>query len=497
MIGKILSNYKITDFIEEGGMGTVYKGHHIHIERAVAIKVLHQNLTGNPEFRQRFLNEAKMLAKMNHQNIVNIYDFIEEGGYFYIVTEFLEGMPLDKLIERDLLYSTDNCISIFRQILAGIDFAHRNGIIHRDLKPSNIIVSSENTAKILDFGIAKLSDTNKSMTKTGTKMGSLYYMSPEQVLGKEVDFRTDIYSLGVLFFEMLTKKIPYNTQTESDYELMNSILTEGIPNLDFYISGVSPTMNSIVQRACAKNPDDRFQTCAEFSNAFGDINFSYTASSNNFNSTRILSGSSQNDFSKTRFVGSEQIGNQPIVKKSGNILIITLISISIVVTITIIIILNLNSNNDTQVSQTVESKTPVNTTNSSGNNTSSGTKTQTTPPTQQNYSSSSAASNVVRDFITDLGNRNFSGAYSKQRNNTWGSYDHFSSIKSFGGITSTSIVEVSTNYEFADESSVIIDYYSYDPYNKNGRYKQEFILSKFNNEWKIIKVKNIKVDVWK
>lgn len=496
MIGKIISNYKITDFIEEGGMGTVYKGHHIHIERAVAIKVLHQNLTSNPEFRLRFLNEAKMLAKMNHPNIVNIYDFIEEGGYFYIVTEFLEGMPLDKLIERDILYSTDNCINIFSQILAGIDFAHRNGIIHRDLKPSNIIVSSDNTAKILDFGIAKLSDTNKSMTKTGTKMGSLYYMSPEQVLGKEVDFRTDIYSLGVVFFEMLTKKIPYNTQTESDYELMNSIITEGVPSLDFYISGVSPSINSIVQRACAKNPDDRFQTCIEFSDAFGDANFSYTENSN-FNSTRIINTGSQNDFNRTRFVDSNVIRNQLPEKKSSNVLIITLIGICIAVTITIIIILNLNGNINSVISQSVDSKPPSNTTNNSGNNSGNGMNSQVSPKTQNNYINISSPANVVRDFITDLGARNFSSAYSKQRNNAWGTLDHFSSIKSFGGITSTSIVDVSTNYEFTEESSVIVDYYSYDPYNKNGRYKQEFILSKFNNEWKIVKVKNIKVDTWK
>ncbi|MBX7044247.1 MAG: serine/threonine protein kinase [Ignavibacteria bacterium] len=496
MIGKIISNYKITDFIEEGGMGTVYKGHHIHIERAVAIKVLHQNLTGNPEFRQRFLNEAKILAKMNHNNIVNIYDFIEQDGYFFIVTEFLEGMPLDKLIEANRLYSTDNSVSIFRQILSGIDYAHRNGIVHRDLKPSNIIVSSDYTAKILDFGIAKLSDTNKSMTKTGTKMGSLYYMSPEQVLGREIDFRTDIYSLGVVFFEMLTGKIPYNTNTESDYELMNSILTQGVPNLDFYISGVEPSINSIIQKACEKNAEDRFQSCAEFSNAFNDVNFNYSNINNDFASTKIISGDAQNNFSRTRFVESGSVRNQTIAKKSNNALIFTLIGICIAVTVTIIIILNLNNNKQQEISPVTDNSTQNSSSNNTGNTTNSGNKTQTPPSTQQNYSSSSSAANVVRDFITDLGSRNFRGAYNKQRNKAWGSYDEFSSPKRYGGITSTSIVDVSTNYEFSNEASVIADYYSYDPFNKDGRYKQEFILAKFDNEWKIIKAKSIKIDQW-
>ncbi len=504
MIGKIISNYKITDFIEEGGMGTVYKGTHIHIDRAVAIKILHQNLTSNPEFRLRFLNEAKILAKLNHPNIVNIYDFIEEGGLFYIVTEFCEGKVLDKLVESGELYSTENCITIFRQILTGIEFAHRNGVIHRELKPSNIIVSSENVAKILDFGIAKLTDTNKSMTKTGTKMGSLYYMSPEQVLGKEVDLRTDIYSLGVLFFEMLTRKIPYNTRTESDYELMNSILTEGVPSLDLYITGFDPYINSIIQKACAKNPEDRFQSCAEFNNAFNDSGFNYAGSTSNHNSTRIVGNNyNQNDHNKTRFVDPGYSQYQEPPKKSNNALILTIIGACVIVTVTLIIILNM-SNNSTNSNQITSNELKTNSSDNSGNTGSNSSNSSTNsgntskqPPPPVTTTNVSSASSVVSGFINDLGSQDFRGAYSKQRNSSWGSYDRFSSIKSFGGITSTSISSITTNYEFQSEASVTVDYFSYDPYNKNGRYKQEFILSKYNNDWKIEKVKNIQVDTWK
>ncbi|MBX7047354.1 MAG: serine/threonine protein kinase [Ignavibacteria bacterium] len=200
MIGRIIGNYKITEFIAEGGMGTVYKGIHLHIDKVVAIKELHHSLTNYAEFRQRFLNEAQILAKLSHPNVISIIDFIADGNSFYIITEYQEGKTLDNLISNGHFYSVEKCKVLFSQILAGIDFAHKNGVIHRDIKPSNILISNNNLIKILDFGIAKISDTGRSLTRTGTKMGSLLYMSPEQILGKEVDFRTDIYSLGILFF---------------------------------------------------------------------------------------------------------------------------------------------------------------------------------------------------------------------------------------------------------------------------------------------------------
>ncbi|MBK7256044.1 MAG: serine/threonine protein kinase [Ignavibacteria bacterium] len=162
MIDKIISNYRITDFIEEGGMGTIYKGSHIKLERAVAIKILHQNLTSNPQFKERFLNEAKILAKLSHPNIINIYDFIEQDGQYYIVAEFVEGKPLDKLISGNQINSIELALQLFRQILSGIGYAHSNGVVHRDIKPSNIMIQPDNTVKILDFGIAKLSDSSKA-----------------------------------------------------------------------------------------------------------------------------------------------------------------------------------------------------------------------------------------------------------------------------------------------------------------------------------------------
>ncbi|MBK8383801.1 MAG: serine/threonine protein kinase [Ignavibacteria bacterium] len=368
MIDKIISNYKITDFIEEGGMGTIYKGSHIKLERAVAIKILHQNLTSNPQFKERFLNEAKILAKLSHPNIINIYDFIEQDGQYYIVAEFVEGKPLDKLISGNQINSIELALQLFRQILSGIGYAHSNGVVHRDIKPSNVMIQQDNTVKILDFGIAKLSDSSKSLTKTGTKMGSLYYMSPKQVLGQNLDSRTDIYSLGIVLFEMLTHRLPYNTQTESDYELMNSILSQELPDINNFISGLEPNIGSIIRKACAKDPNERFFSCEEFSKAIDNKSFNFRTNVTNFNTTRISSNDQQTDFSKT-IISDPQFSNKANIKPKGSNtpLKISLILASIIIAIIFVIVLNSSSDETiTADNQQEKIKSSSNSSNSSG-----------------------------------------------------------------------------------------------------------------------------------
>lgn len=309
MVGKIIGNYKITDYIAEGGMGTVYKAHHIHIDRIVAVKELHNSLASNIEFKKRFLNEAQILEKLSHPNIISIIDFLTDENSFYIITEYFEGDTLDKLIGNEHFYSIEDCKLLFGKILAGIDFAHKNGVIHRDIKPSNILVSDNNSVKILDFGIAKLNDTGRNLTKTGTKMGSLLYMSPEQILGKEIDLKTDIYSLGILLFEILTGKIPYNADTKSDYELMNTILQQDIPQLEILIKGIDPRLNSIIQKACAKDKENRFENCKEFAEAFTNENFYYDSKLD------VAIGVTQNIYNKDKDVKSKDLNK---TKLSGN-----------------------------------------------------------------------------------------------------------------------------------------------------------------------------------
>jgi len=496
MIDKKIGNFKITDFIEEGGMGTIYKGTHIKLERPVAIKILHQNLTANPQFKERFLNEAKILAKLSHPNIINIYDFIEQDGQFYIIAEFVDGKPMDKIISDRSNNSTAQTIQLFKQILSGIGYAHDNGVVHRDIKPSNVMIQPDNTAKILDFGIAKLSDSSKSLTKTGTKMGSLYYMSPEQVLGKNLDSRTDIYSLGVMLFEMLTNKLPYNTQTESDYELMNSILSQDMPDINSFISSVDPNIGSIIKKACAKDQNDRFASCDEFSKALDNDSFTYTQVSSDFGKTQLIEPNiSQSAGQRTVFQQPEQISNEnQQIQKSKNSKVYFLFGslLFIIICITIYIV---TMNDSSELTSTSDNSTSKNTPSTNTGSSNSNTSTNNSNNTSSSYSTSLVLE-TAKGFIQDLGSQNFRSAFEKQRNKAWGSYANFSSIKSFGGISSTNILDATINYESSDDASVYVDYNSYDPYNKNGRYKQNFIMKKFTDGWKIIKVENVHIEQW-
>lgn len=251
-------------------MGKVFLAKHLSLDREVAIKKLHTELTANPDFKLRFLNEAKILAKLNHSNIISIFDFIEDNSEYYIVMEYVAGLTLDVFLKKNVTpFEENRSLIIFGKILSAFGFAHEQGIVHRDIKPSNIIINQSDEPKILDFGIAKLMQSNHSLTKTGTKMGSLYYMSPEQVLGNDIDYRTDIYSLGILLFEMLTCKLPYNIKSDTEYEIMDCILKQELPDFNFISNNnLSKHINFIIKKACAKNPDERFQTVSEFKSEF-------------------------------------------------------------------------------------------------------------------------------------------------------------------------------------------------------------------------------------
>ncbi|MBK6771897.1 MAG: serine/threonine protein kinase [Ignavibacteria bacterium] len=185
MINGIISNYKILKQIGSGGMGMVYLAQHTTLERYAAVKVLNPEYSGNQFFKERFLNEATTLAKLNHPNIVSLYDFIEYEGRLLIIMEYVEGNTLDDFIKQNAYHDEKFVISVVSQILDGLSYAHRQNVVHRDIKPSNIIIGENDVSKILDFGIAKLTQSNAKLTKTGTRMGSVSYMSPEQILGKK------------------------------------------------------------------------------------------------------------------------------------------------------------------------------------------------------------------------------------------------------------------------------------------------------------------------
>jgi len=252
-----IPGYEVVSKIAEGGMGEVYLGRHTKLERSVAIKVLQKQLFSKIEIRNRFLKEANILSKLIHPNIVSVFDFIESGEQFYMIMEYVEGTAMDQLI-KDGKQNLSNCRNIFAQILSAVSYAHGMNVIHRDIKPSNIIISNNANVKILDFGIAKIIDDDKTRTRTGTRIGSIAYMSPEQILGKDVDKRTDIYSTGITLYEFLSGKNPYESCT-SDYQIQTMIINDEID-----LSQIPEEYISVIARATAKNPYSRYSDCDDF-----------------------------------------------------------------------------------------------------------------------------------------------------------------------------------------------------------------------------------------
>ncbi len=268
MIGKLILNYKIISLLGEGGMGSVYLAEHTQVNRKAAIKILLPQHLKNTEIKNRFKNEASLLAELNHPNIVNLYDFAEDESGLYLIMEFVEGTPLDEyILNVSGAIPSERSIPIMTKVLSAFSYAHSKGIIHRDIKPSNIIIGKNDEIKVLDFGIAKILDSaNKNLTKTGSQMGTVFYMSPEQVEGKVLDIKSDIYSLGVTFYQILTGLNPYQN-LNSEFEIYSKIVNEPLPNPKKVYPGIPDYLCSIIEKAIQKSPADRFLNCSEFQNA--------------------------------------------------------------------------------------------------------------------------------------------------------------------------------------------------------------------------------------
>jgi serine/threonine protein kinase len=259
MLDQIIGKYRLTRFIGEGGMANVYEGTHITLGTKAAIKILNPILAKNEQFRQRFQNEAALMASLDHPNITKVFDFEDDGSNFAIVMELLEGMDLNDWVKEKGAFNFETFKPILVQILQSFQYAHNKGILHRDIKPSNIFMDKNGKVKILDFGIAKLFGTGNEMTQTGTQMGTPAYMSPEQVRAdKSIDHRSDIYSLGVTLFFALTGHSPYDTEKESQFDIFNKIVFENLPELI-----ENEFANSIIKKACEKDRTLRFQSALE------------------------------------------------------------------------------------------------------------------------------------------------------------------------------------------------------------------------------------------
>ena len=258
-IGMMIGDrYEILEKIGTGGMSDVYKAKCHKLNRYVAIKVLKQEFSENANFVSKFRIEAQAAAGLMHPNIVNVYDVGEENGIYYIVMELVEGITLKKYIEKTARLSYKEAVSIAIQVSMGIEAAHNNHIIHRDIKPQNIIISKDGKVKVTDFGIAKAATSN---TITSNVMGSVHYTSPEQARGGYSDEKSDIYSLGITMFEMLTGRVPFNGETTVAIAIKH--IQEEMPSPREYVPEIPVCKEQIVLKCTQKSPDRRYNSLAE------------------------------------------------------------------------------------------------------------------------------------------------------------------------------------------------------------------------------------------
>jgi serine/threonine protein kinase/tetratricopeptide (TPR) repeat protein len=255
MIGKSISHYRIVEKLGEGGMGVVYKAQDTKLKRTVALKFLTPQALGGEEEKTRFIQEAQAAAAFNHPYIATIFEIDEVEGDTFIAMEYLDGQSLREKIKAGPL-KVDEALEIAIQVAEGLQEAHDKGITHRDIKSGNIMITSKGQAKIMDFGLAKLAGAVQ-LAKAGTTMGTAAYMSPEQASGKEVDHRTDIWSLGVVLYEMLTGQLPFKSEYEQ--AVIYSILNEEPKPMSGLRRGVPMELERIMNKALAKKPDERYQ----------------------------------------------------------------------------------------------------------------------------------------------------------------------------------------------------------------------------------------------
>ena len=260
LIGAVLSGrYRLEEKIGSGGMSTVYLARDQTLERAVAVKVLHQEISDQPDQIERFRREARAVAQLSHPNVVAVIDAGEDGGYPYIVLEYVPGETLKQRIERLGRLPLDEAAAYAIEVGRGLAAAHVRKLVHRDVKPQNVLIDTEGRAKVTDFGIARSLEAD-GLTKTGRVLGTTDYVSPEQAMGHNVDERSDIYSLGVLLYEMLTGEVPFRAETVVGVAMKH--VNEQIPDVQTLRPEVSSALAAVIDRATTKDPQRRYSEMA-------------------------------------------------------------------------------------------------------------------------------------------------------------------------------------------------------------------------------------------
>ncbi|MFD6528647.1 protein kinase [Streptomyces sp. NPDC060184] len=261
--------YQLRDLLGEGGMASVYLAYDAALDRQVAIKTLHTELGREQSFRERFRREAQAVAKLQHTNIVSVFDTGEDelGGALmpYIVMEYVEGLPLGSVLRQDIAAQgampADKALKVTADVLAALETSHEMGLVHRDIKPGNVMITKRGVVKVMDFGIARAMQSGvTSMTQTGMVVGTPQYLSPEQALGRGVDARSDLYSVGIMLFQLLTGRLPFDA--ESPLAIAYAHVQEQPPAPSTINRAVTPAVDALVARALRKNPNERFPSAA-------------------------------------------------------------------------------------------------------------------------------------------------------------------------------------------------------------------------------------------
>ena len=266
--GSMVGRYLTLSRIGVGGMGIVYRAHDTELNRTVALKVLPPKLKKYPEYLKRFHTEAQAQARLNSPHVVTLYELMDHPVGQVLVLEYVEGETLESRLRHYGPLSVPEAMRVFEQAMRGVEHIHRMGVVHRDLKPSNIFITRDGEIKLMDFGIARLMD-NHDPSQNGAMVGTLLYISPEQINGRETDCRSDVYTLGISLFEAVTGRLPFERRT--DYGLMHAHVQENPPSPKEFQRRLPRELVSVILKAIAKDPNRRFQTVTEFRTALLEL----------------------------------------------------------------------------------------------------------------------------------------------------------------------------------------------------------------------------------
>ena len=264
-LGTVIAGYRIEERIGRGGMGVVYRAEHLNLQRRAAIKIIAPDLAESEGFRERFTREARVAAALQHPNIVTVYDAGEVDGLLYLAMQFIRGEDLAAILRKDGRLRPYRAIDVCRQVASALDAAHAMGLIHRDVKPANVLIEGRN-AFLTDFGLTKrLEGTHAQLTRAGDVVGTIHYVAPEQIEGRKVSARSDVYSLGCLFYHCLAGQVPFSLET--DVAVIYAHLSEDPPRLSSLRPELPEGLDAVMAKALDKSPDRRFPSCGDMISA--------------------------------------------------------------------------------------------------------------------------------------------------------------------------------------------------------------------------------------